>query len=66
MLVQRVRGARSSGAAPDLRRMARMEEFGLYYANPKRLPQKLLDLLDACKDDDARRILLGVSGRTVG
>jgi hypothetical protein len=27
----------------------------------KRLPGRLLDMLDGCKDDEARRLLLGVS-----
>ena len=65
MLKQRVRGVSKVGNAPDLRRQARSEEFNLKYPHAsgqrRTLTQGLLTQMDACKDDESRRILLGVS-----
>ena len=64
---QRIRNASKVGSAPDLRALARMEEFGLTCEVPSRdLPPRFLDQLDACKDDSARRILLGTSSAKAG
>lgn len=47
---------------PNPRREFYIEHFNLALVNPRnRLPVSLLEQLDACKDDDARRILLGIS-----
>jgi len=46
----------------DCRRVAYMLRFGLSYRKPRRmLPDRLLKLLGACKSDEARRLLLGIS-----
>jgi hypothetical protein len=47
---------------PDIRRDEYAQRFGLRFYNPYRgLPCKLLDQLDACSCDEARRLILGVS-----
>ncbi len=44
------------------RRRVYMRKFSLTYTKPAQwLPAKFMDQLDRCADDDARRILLGVS-----
>lgn len=46
----------------EYRRERYMKQFGLKYTRPRRmLPQKLLDQLDACQSDEARRLILGRS-----
>ena len=49
-----------NGISQDARRIAYAERFGL---SPKRgrLAKCFMDQLDKCKDDESRRILLGVS-----
>ena len=44
------------------RRRMYMKRFGLEYAHPLRaMPASLIDQLDRCSDDSARRILLGIT-----
>ena len=44
------------------RRLAYIERFDVWPTKPYReLPKSLLDQLDACKDDEARRLILGKS-----
>ena len=46
----------------DERRLAYMERFDVWPSKPYReLPKSLLDQLDACRDDAARRLILGIS-----
>ena len=48
------------GRKPNPRREVYMQRFGMRYKHPAiRLHTTLLDMLDGCKDDEARRILLG-------
>lgn len=48
----------------DWRRQLYLERFALGYYNPTReLTQTELDQLDRCKDDESRRILLGIGER---
>lgn len=45
-----------------VRRKQYMQKFALPYKHPERwLPIELMDRLDRCADDEARRILLGIS-----
>ena len=43
-----------------------MKKFGVSYSHIYRdMPRAFLEQLDACKDDSARRILLGISRKRV-
>jgi hypothetical protein len=49
------------GRPKDERRWAYVKRFGLNPIRPHhKLTTKLLDQLDRCKDDEARRLILGV------
>jgi hypothetical protein len=49
------------GRPGDRRRMAYIDRFGLTQKFPWRLiTHSLMDRLDACKDDEARKVLLGI------
>ena len=51
-----------TGRPPNLRREAYVERFHLTQKNMKRyLSNSFMDQLDRCKDDEARRLLLGVN-----
>ena len=48
------------GRTPNPRRQAYMRDFIMSKQQAKKLlPSTMLDMLDGCKDDEARRILLG-------
>lgn len=58
---------RCAAAIQTYRRQRYMERFGLSYRHPfMMLPIRLLDQLDACKSDEARRLILGRSERMEG
>lgn len=48
----------------DERRRALAKRHGLTRQEQHRITARMLDQLDQCKDDDARRLILGVSHRT--
>ena len=46
---------------PDVRRAEYVERLGVQQGKPRRLfTQTLMDRLDRCKDDEARKVLLGI------
>lgn len=51
-----------SGRRPNERQWAYMKKYGIHSENVKQVLSKtIMDQLDACADDCARRILLGKS-----
>lgn len=59
LVIEKPRG--KSGRKYDLRKDFYTDKFKLTACHWRTLTFSLLNRLDACKDDDARRLILGIS-----